>query len=701
MQLRFDEGFVLNPAASGYVISSPKLGNENNLRLGFPRFPLEAPKQIRQNALCCIQPTGLQDSCQRFCRRMLIIQQSILVRMDYPMAGLKRCLGIDFEGQSVKLVEMALEKGEVRLERAMSAPVPVGSEALESERSNAIVGVVRDMIKQNKISTKKAIFCMPGQTVFVRRQRLPRAALSKLTQAIRMEARRAIPFPLEKTILRYQIFEEENTNEVEVLMVAMKKETFEDFIRLVRRMGLKVAGVSVSSLGLYNAQELRNFDIEKWLEESGAVKKKKKKKGENEEEEHDEFADLGGGFEEVRAYVNLGARATDLAICKDGTSGIVGFTRSIPTGASSMAKAIMNELGCESIEEAEEIKTNKAAVKSGQFEIEGDAEAYDPKACEVVTRLADRLIAEIRRSLDYYISQPDGMAVDVIMLSGEGLDVPFLSGYIEERLGIPVEVTNSVPNPKIAVSEALQDQVDLAPYMIPVGLASQGLGMCPVNIDFMSGPGAAHVSSAGGVPQGFGLEVAAIAALIAGMVYYGTQVGQERIRILQEKTQQIQSDISRLQPQKKQFEAAVQEFNTAKSQIDKLQKSYVSGDFWLRFLGDLQKNKPAEILITTVQCKPSADKVFGDVVMKGQTDVDASVTKFIQILEDDDATPYVYDVSMNSIRRRQSQDFGRVVWEFEIAARVADTEGRVVDPLSEGRYIDAIPEDEMMEYMRN
>jgi type IV pilus assembly protein PilM len=606
--------------------------------------------------------------------------------MEFPMAGLKRCLGIDFEGQSVKLVEMALEKGEVRVVRAMSAPVPVGSEALDSERSNAIVGVVRDMIKQNKISTKKAVFCMPGQTVFVRRQRLPRAALSKLTQAIRMEARRAIPFPLEKTILRYQMFEEENTNEIEVLMVAMKKETYDEFIRMVRRMGLKIAGVSVSSLALYNAQELRNFDIGKWLEDSGAVKKKKKKKGEAEEEEDDELADLGGGFEEVRAYVNLGAKATDLAVCKDGTSGIVGFTRSIPTGANSIVKALMNEFGCESFEEAEEIKANKSAVKSGQFEIEADPEAYDPQACEVVTRLADRLIAEIRRSLDYYISQPDGMAVDVIMLSGEALEVPYFPGYIEERLGIPVEVTNTIPNPKVAVDEELEGDFDAAPYMIATGLASQGLGMCPVNIDFISGPGAAHASSAGGVPKGFGLEVAAIVAIIAGMVYYGTQVGEARIRNLEEMTRQLQSDISRREPQKELYNTAIQKFNSAKGQVDKLQQAYVSGDFWLRFLGDLQKNKPAEILITNVSCKPASLNVFGDVLLRGEAEEDTSVTKFIKILGNDALTPYIHKASIKTFRRRPSKNFEGNTWAFEIAIRVADTEGRVIKNQTMGSY---------------
>ncbi|MFW5870832.1 MAG: type IV pilus assembly protein PilM [Candidatus Sumerlaeota bacterium] len=608
------------------------------------------------------------------------------------MAGLKRCLGIDFEGQSVKLIELANEKGHVRVVRALSQPLPVGADAMESERANAIVGVVRDMIKSNKISTKKAFFCMPGQTVFVHRQRLPRAALSKLTQAIRMEARRAIPFPLEKTILRYQIFEEEHSNEVEVLLVAMKRETNDDFMRMVKRMGLRVSGVSVSSLALYNAQELRTLDMEKWLKGAAGggllgMGGKKKKKGEAEEEsEEDEFADLGGGFEEIRAYVHLGARSTDLAICKGGEVDIVGFTRSIPTGGNSFTKAIMNEYKLESFSEAQEIKNSKTAVMSGQFEIEADQEAYDEKACEIVTRLADRLIAEIRRSLDYYISQPDGMAVDIVNLSGEGVHMPYLAGYVEERLGVPVEVTNELPNTRIEVADAVDEDFEAADYMIAIGLAAQGLGMTTLNIDFMSGPSAAKAGGSGGgaMPAGLSMEIAAMVAIIAGMVYLGTQVGNERKISIEEQVVQLDSNISRLQGREKQYNDATAVFNRSRSRIDTLQKGYITGDFWLRFLADLQRFKPAEILVTNISCWPNAtDPSISVVTLRGEAELQASVTNFVNNLKSEDAGNYIHNVTLSSLRQVSSRYFGTRANAFELSIQVADTEGRVISLLTD------------------
>ena len=185
------------------------------------------------------------------------------------MAGLKRCIGIDLGSYSVKIAEMAMDKGGLRVIRMVSAPLPVGPDALETERSSVMISTVRSLIKTNKISTKKAVFSMPGHTIFQRRLRLPRAPGPRLKQIIQFEARQVIPFPLEKTALRYQIFDTEEEREVEVLLVAMKKETNEAFMRMIRRMGLRPVGIGVSTLSLFNGQELHRFNMSDWLASGG------------------------------------------------------------------------------------------------------------------------------------------------------------------------------------------------------------------------------------------------------------------------------------------------------------------------------------------------------------------------------------------------------------------------------------------------
>ena len=210
------------------------------------------------------------------------------------MARTKRCLGVDLGGQSVKVAELAIDGGELRLVRLLSADIPVGPDAQPAERQQAQVAAVREMIKSNKIATKNAVFSIPGQTVFVKRQTLPRATSTQLQRIVQIEARQQIPYPLEKMTLEYQVFDTDNERHVEVLLAAMKRETNQEFMRTFRATGLRVSGISISSLALYNGQELRRYDAreaEKQAAGGGFLglrgkgkspaknKKKKKKKG--------------------------------------------------------------------------------------------------------------------------------------------------------------------------------------------------------------------------------------------------------------------------------------------------------------------------------------------------------------------------------------------------------------------------------------
>jgi len=588
------------------------------------------------------------------------------------MPGLKRCLGVDLGGRSVKIVEMVVEKKGVRIERMVSAPVPLDPNALEAERTSTLLEAVRKLLKENKITTKQAVFCMPGQTVIVRPLRLPRAPGPRLHQIIHFEARQIIPFPLEKTLLQYQVFDSEDEREVEVLLVAMKKETNQEFMSSLRKMGLKAVGIGVSTLALYNGQELSRFNFDKWAESGGLgggflglgggkpkakVEKpkkekkkkpaKKKKKGEETVEEEapveealletpegeSDFLEVGldAGFEEVRAYVNLGARSTDLAICRAGGAKIVGFVRPIPIGGNHISSEIFKACGCQSFDEAEQIKFTRAAVQSSQFEFEADPTAYDERACRAATAVCDRIVAELRRSLDYYISQPDGVGVDRIILSGGGARLPFLTSYIEDRLSVPVEVDQTLGGVGVTCPDAYKaEDFDLASYKVAVGLACQGLGISPLTIDFL--PEDARMMRD---LSGQYAEMAVLAAMIGGMVFFGMSAGQAKRRAMQ-------ADIARMAGQEQSVVPLKKDYDTAKTARDIIQGAY-SGflqpalpprDFWLNFVSKIQEIKPADIQITQMTCLPTPETpIETNVTLVCEAQSQTSPGRFINALK--------------------------------------------------------------------
>ncbi len=645
------------------------------------------------------------------------------------MPGLKRCLGVDLGGRSVKIVEMVVDKKGVRIERMVSAPVPVDPNALETERTGVLLEAVRKLLKEHKISTKQAVFCMPGQTVIVRPLRLPRAPGPRLHQIIHFEARQIIPFPLEKTLLQYQVFDSEDAREVEVLLVAMKKETNQEFMSSLRKMGLKAVGIGVSTLALYNGQELYRFNFEKWVESGGLgggflglgggkpkakVEKpkkekkkpaKKKKKGEEAVEEapveeptfeasegESDFLGVGldAGFDEVRAYVNLGARSTDLAICRAGGTKIVGFVRPIPIGGNHISSEIFKACGCQSFDEAEQVKFTRTAVQSAQFEYEADPTAYDERACKAATAVCDRIVAELRRSLDYYISQPDGVGVDRLILSGGGARLPFLTSYIEDRLSVPVEVDQDLGGSGVTYPDTYRtEDFDLASYKVAIGLASQGLGISPLTIDFL--PEEARMMRD---LSGQYAEMAVLAAMVAGMVFFGMKAGEAKVKAMRADIARMNEIVLRTDPLVDEFKKADEARKTIQGAYTILHPALAPRDFWLNFARKIQELKPADIVITQMNCTPSPETPLEtNVTIACEAQEQTSPGRFITKLKDLITDPQrnamgftVVSVVNTSTQSGASRVTGRSpVQMFRIYAKVQNVSAqpltRLADPL--------------------
>ncbi|NQU42599.1 pilus assembly protein PilM, partial [bacterium] len=606
------------------------------------------------------------------------------------MAGAKRCIGLDLGSHSVKLAEMAIDRGGIRIVRMLSAPVTVGPDALEDERNAAIVAAVRGLIKEHKIPTRRAVFGMPGHTVFFRRIRLPRAPGPRLRQIVHFEARQLIPFPLEKTMVEFQVFDTEEEREVEVLLVAMKKETNQEFMRLIRRIGLRPIGITASTLALFNGQEIHRFNVKEWEEKSQSkgllafgkagpkkAKKKKAKKGEEEpeepvEEEIDEDIEMmaGGGFEEVRAYVNIGARTTELAICKGGGSETIGFIRPIPLGGNHVTAAIMKACKTDTFTQAEQIKLQQAACLSGIYEIEADTEKFNAEACQAATKVCDRLVAELRRSLDYFISQPDGVAVDLIVLSGGAAEMAFLASYIEERLGLPVETPRALGNGQIKTPSQYGEDFDYSPYRIAVGLAAQGLGISPVHVDFLP----ADIRATRDVSSQYA-ELAALAGVIGVMIFLSAQLGsgaeQNYRRIIDTLPQQVEQR----ETERRNLDEANRQRDRVTEKTQLLAQQLSAKDYWLDLMLQIQNIKPAGMLLTQVTCQPDRENPkIGQITIRGEAEQQAAITNFVRYLPQQ--SPMITNASLAILEQGRSTYFNKQISQFQLLLRVRTPQGR-------------------------
>ncbi len=545
------------------------------------------------------------------------------------MAGLKRCLGVDLGSSRIKVAEMQAERAGLRLLRVLQAEVDIPQGTDEDERALRLTRALRDLLKSNKVTTRDAVFCVPGHAVFQRPVKLPKTSPERLRRIIEYEARQQIPFPLEQTRFEYQVFEdEENAEEVEVLLTAIKRDTIQSHVRLFRRTGLRIAGIGVSYFALFNYHLLDQGRIsigDKKAEKKSADGAKKAGKGfsfsfgkkkakaavvaadtadvaeEDAIPELDEdIPDFGpdGALEEIKAYVNLGANTMDLAIPKTGKMGPVGFCRTIPHAGNEMTKAIQAAMALDSFREAEEVKRTQAAVLSTMYDLEGgDEQNYSRKASEALTQVVDRrVIGELRRSLDFYISQPDGVAVDGLVLSGGQAATPYLASYVEEKLGVPVEILDALHNEKVAMAEGI-DANDLCGGALAVGLALQGIGVAPIQIDFLP-------SELRTVREFKGRyrELAAMVAVLGGMIYFSSGIGEGKVQGYEQAAQALAAQHDPDAP------AAVQQFNDIKTArqpvVDKLKglvKVTDPRDLWLSFMAEVLAEKPSDVVLNVFQ----------------------------------------------------------------------------------------------------
>jgi len=574
---------------------------------------------------------------------------------------------------------MEMGKAGPRVVLLMEEPHKLDASLSETQRFQALAKQIQEMLRRGRVRTKNAVFCVPGQSVFVRRIKLPKTTPERLSRIIRFEARQQIPFPLDKTIMEYQVFDEGDPNEVNVLLVAIKRDYILNFMKMVRRSGLRPMAISVSSLALYNFHELngskRLFGAEKEKQDKARELELKKNakaaKGKKKNDAEPDGADPGAeeevplddlGFDEIQAYVNLGATLMDLAIPKPGLSRMIGFTRSVPLAGNEMDRAIREKLNLEDPGAAQRIKETEAVILSTEFEVDGDPKSVNLDASEAVTLVADRLISELRRSLDFYISQPDGVAVDSIVLSGGLARLRHLGSYIEEKMGLPVQLAEP-KHPQLRMPDAPPDP--FCPFAICVGLGLQGLGLAQNTINFLP----EDIKNVRGL-QDRRFEVAGMGVMLLVMIAMSWTVGSTYIL---EYKKQIDADgqrIALIVEISDQITQAQDRNKKVADAYEKLSKATSNRNYWFAFLKSFLDKRPTEVLIDEIQMR-----LDGTVIVKGKSPAPHSVRQFLDELNK--ATKDIFASNINYMNPVRDPRFQSEVYDFALVIQTWVRRGRI------------------------
>src|SRR5512138_678062 len=314
------------------------------------------------------------------------------------MGKSKLALGLDIGSSSVKLVQLKEKKDGYQLAAFGAAPLP--PEAIVDGalmNSSAIVEAIQGLLSEQRVKAKDVAIGVRGHSVIIKKIQMPRMTQEELDESIQWEAEQYIPFDVKDVNIDTQILSPEGdaAGQMDVLLVAAKKDMINDYTSVCAEAGLTATVVDVDAFAVQNAFES------------------------NYEEHPDESIVL----------VNVGAAVTNINILAKGTTA---FTRDITMGGNAFTEEIQKQLNI-SYDEAEALKVG------GQ----GESDAVVPQEVErVIQGVAEQLAGEIQRSLDFYAATAADNRISRVYLSGGTARIPALFKVIEQRAGVVVEILN-------------------------------------------------------------------------------------------------------------------------------------------------------------------------------------------------------------------------------------------------------------------
>jgi type IV pilus assembly protein PilM len=344
----------------------------------------------------------------------------------------KDTVGLDIGASSVKAVQ--LKRGRAGAELVRLGIVPLHPETIVDGvimDSGTVISAVQQIFTENQIKTKDVVVAVSGHSVIVKKIKVAKMSPQELEEAISFEAEQYVPYAIEDVNLDFQVLEgqDPNATDMDVLLVAVKKDIINDYLSIISTAGLKAVVVDVDAFALENAFEIAY------------------------EEER----------EQVVALVNLGAAVMNINILQGGMSE---FTRDSALGGNRYTESIQKMLGL-SYEQAE-------ALKLGG-EVEGRSLSDAQPAIDMVN---SELVGEIRRSLDFFRSSSHSDTIHRAILSGGCARLPGLVQYLSENLEVPFEVANPLRKIKADPKKFDPEYLEvIAPQLsVSVGLALRQAG---------------------------------------------------------------------------------------------------------------------------------------------------------------------------------------------------------------------------------
>lgn len=314
-------------------------------------------------------------------------------------------VGLDIGSSFIKVAELDLTaKGRVLHKFGMARIAPGTIVEGRVMDMDGLANDIRMLFKSQKIREKNVAISTGGHSVVIKTINTSTRPEKELHETIYSEAEQYIPYDIDDVNIDYQILGESefSPDQLNVLLVAVKKDLVAEYIDLIHLAGLNPKIIDVDTFALQNAYETLPYE----------------------------------NREKITMLVDVGASKTSLNILKANSSLMM---RDTVSGTNQILEEISSQFGI-SVEEAE-----RAVNKETKDIVSQD------KIQEICLTIAQSWCAEIYEVVNTFQSGANEEKVEKIVLSGGGA---FVNGFKDCLLSeLDTDVTIIKPFEGLIVNE--------------------------------------------------------------------------------------------------------------------------------------------------------------------------------------------------------------------------------------------------------
>ncbi len=375
------------------------------------------------------------------------------------------CWGIEVGADAIKAVRLVRKGGKISLAEHDVLPFKQVLTTPDIDVDEQIQVQLDQFMQRHDMRRSAVWVAVPGHVGFARFAKLPPVEPKKVADIVKFEAVQQIPFPIDQVEWDYQVFQQPDSPDIEVGIFAMGKERVSRFLQNYEAVGLKVDGVTLSPVAVFNALV------------------------------YDQEVEAGG---DGMVFVDIGSTSTDVVVVWEGAIWI----RTLQIGGNDFTEALVKAFKL-SFPKAEKLKREAATSK------------YARQIFQAMRPVFADLVQELQRSLGYFQSLKRNARLAKMIGVGSTFRLPGLTKFLKQQLQMDVQRLGGFN--RIAVTG--KDEAEFAESAMNLatayGLALQGLGEAKVRVNLL--PAAVRQARMWKAKQPMFAAAAAIILLAVGL----------------------------------------------------------------------------------------------------------------------------------------------------------------------------------------